>query len=100
MLVYEPPTVLEFRWGPTEILRFELAPEGGGTRLTFIDRFQELGKATRDAAGWHVCLDNLARRLGGEAPDTSVEAWRGIERWYRDAFPPEASTIGPPPGAV
>ena len=100
MLVYEPPAVLEFSWGPTEILRFELEPDGHGTRLTFVDRFEELGKATRDAAGWHVCLDNLARRLAGGPPDTSAEAWRIVEREYRATFPAEASTIGPPPGLV
>src|SRR5436309_5021572 len=33
MLVYEPPAVLEFRWGE-ERLRFELTPSGGGTNLT------------------------------------------------------------------
>ena len=31
-------------------------------RLTLINRFDEIGKAARDAAGWHACLDALLRR--------------------------------------
>ena len=32
MLVYDPPAILEFTWGP-DTLRFELQPEGDGTVL-------------------------------------------------------------------
>ncbi|ACL66090.1 Activator of Hsp90 ATPase 1 family protein [Anaeromyxobacter dehalogenans 2CP-1] len=60
----EAPRVLEYTWGDGE-LRWELEPLAGGTRLTLwhgIDRrFVSWG-----AAGWHVCLDVLDRRLAGE----------------------------------
>jgi uncharacterized protein YndB with AHSA1/START domain len=98
MLAYDPPSVLEFRWGDEETLRFELRPDGEGTALTFVNRFDQLGKAARDAAGWHVCLDNLARRLAGEEPDTSSEAWQGVHAGYVESFGPDASMIGPPEG--
>ena len=34
------------------------------TRLTLYDTLDERGKAARDGAGWHVCLDELEAALG------------------------------------
>jgi uncharacterized protein YndB with AHSA1/START domain len=98
MLVFDPPSVLEFRWGE-ELLRFELESEGdgAGTLLTFVNTFDELGKAARDAAGWHACLDILVHELAGEKPPWSpVERWEQVHADYVDRLGPEASTIGPP----
>jgi len=64
--------------------------------LTFVDTFDQLGKAADDAAGWHTCLDQLAYELeGGTAPWTVPERWKQVHRSYVDRFGPEASTIGP-----
>src|SRR6202011_971472 len=54
MVDFDPPSRMEFTWG-TDRLRIELRPDGDGTLLTLTDTFTELGKAARDAAGWHVC---------------------------------------------
>jgi len=97
MLVYAPPSVLEFVWGDDETLRFEVTPDGDGSVLTLFNTIDQVGKAARDGAGWHACLDVLAHHLDGEAPP-----WRPDERWaevhgqYVARFGPEASTIGPP----
>jgi uncharacterized protein YndB with AHSA1/START domain len=97
MLVYQPPSLLEFSWGGEEVLRFELEPDEDGTRLTFLDTFDELGKASRDAAGWHACLDVLVYHLAGEElPWKPRERWEEVHDIYVHTFPPEASTIGPP----
>ena len=72
MLAFQPPSLMEFRWGP-DILRLELRPVEGGTALTLLDTLEERGKAARDAAGWHVCLDGLAAHLGGEARGPGVD---------------------------
>ena len=94
--VFEPCTLLEFTWDD-EVLRFELAPgDEGGTVLRFVNTFGELGKAARDATGWHVCLDALEVDLDGGTP--SPGGWDEIQPRYVAAFPPEASTIGPPEG--
>jgi uncharacterized protein YndB with AHSA1/START domain len=96
MVVFEPPRLLEYRW-EDEHLRFELHPVDGGCELTFTTRFGEVGKAARDAAGWHVCLDLLEHSLDGTtAPWRSEEQWRPMQERYRKLFGPEASTIGPP----
>lgn len=97
MLRYEPPAVLEFRWGNDETLRFELQPDGDGCVLTFVNTFGELGKAARDAAGWHTCLDTLGYHLEGQpAPGTPAERWQYVNARYVERFGPEAATIGPP----
>jgi uncharacterized protein YndB with AHSA1/START domain len=99
MLAYDPPRVLEMRWGEGETLRFELQAVEGGTELTFLDALSELGKAARDAAGWHTCLDQLAVELdGGAAPWKPGERWAQVHGTYVERFGPEASAIGPPAG--
>ena len=97
--ISEPPELLEFRWG-TDTVRMELEPDGDGTKLTLLDTIDALGKAARDAAGWHACLDQLAAQLAGEPVPESMETWRAVHPGYVDAFGPEAATIGPPEGAV
>jgi uncharacterized protein YndB with AHSA1/START domain len=96
MLAYDPPSLLEFRWGE-ETLRFELQPDGDGTLLRFLNTFDGLGKAARDAAGWHSCLDQLAYHLGGETPPWSArERWQQVHPTYVEQLGPAAATIGPP----
>lgn len=94
VLVFEPPRVLEMRWGPDR-LRFEVTPRDDGCELTLIDTIDERGKASRDAAGWHVCLDRLEAAVDG-TPAPSSDGWKAVNREYVEKFGPEASTIGPP----
>jgi uncharacterized protein YndB with AHSA1/START domain len=95
MLAFEPPSVMELRWG-TDVVRIEVAADGDGTILTLTDRFADLGKAARDGAGWHECLARLDAHLAG-APEPDVDdTWPAVHPRYVDALGPEASTIGPP----
>jgi uncharacterized protein YndB with AHSA1/START domain len=97
MLVFDPPSVMEFTWG-TDLLRIELAADGAGTVLTLTDSFDDAGKAARDAAGWHECLDLLVSDLDGTPPPVQGETWLRVHPVYVGTLGPEASTIGPPPG--
>ena len=63
VLAVDEPKLLSYTWGDDEILRFELYPEGEGTRLVLSDQLQA-GWAARNAAGWDDCLDRLAGRPG------------------------------------
>jgi uncharacterized protein YndB with AHSA1/START domain len=93
VLAYEPESIVEFLWG-TDVIRLELTAEQGGTLLTLSDTFAERGKAARDAAGWHVCLDALEAELnGGGGRQTE---WQQVHPRYVESFGPEAATIGPP----
>ena len=98
MLAYEPPSHLELRWGP-DIVRLEVRPTDTGTELTLLDTLEEHGKAARDGAGWHTCLDALASSLDGQ-PDArgEMDRWSEVHDRYIESFGPEAATIGPPEG--
>jgi uncharacterized protein YndB with AHSA1/START domain len=96
MLVYDPPRAFEMNWGP-DVLRFELRAAAGGTELTLLDTLEAQGKAARDGAGWHVCLDSLAAHLRGEdAQRSSPSRWKAVHPRYVESFGAEAATIGPP----
>jgi uncharacterized protein YndB with AHSA1/START domain len=95
-ITYDPPNVLQFRWGD-ELLRFDLEADGSGTVLRFLNTFDELGKAARDAAGWHACLDILGHHVDGEEPPwRPEERWAEVHEWYVEKLGPEAAMIGPP----
>ena len=98
VLAFEPPSALEFRWG-TDTIRLEVAADGQGSVLTLLDTFDELGKAARDAAGWHECLDALEQALAGNQPSWAPgERWQAVHPGYVERFGPQAATIGPPGG--
>ena len=99
VLACEPPSLLEFRWGP-DVIRFEVVPNAEpatGCTFRLSDVFGELGKAARDAAGWHTCIDFLEHHLSGtEEPWTSGERWSAVHPGYVERFGPGAATLGPP----
>jgi uncharacterized protein YndB with AHSA1/START domain len=84
VLEVDEPHVLAFTWGD-DTLRFELSPEGRGTRLVLIDELPP-DSAARNAAGWEQCLD----RLAGLEP--AADGWRPRFERYAAAFEP---TLGP-----
>jgi len=98
MRVFQPPAVLEFTWGD-DLLRFELraTDDGNATVLDFVDVLEDVGKAARDGAGWHVKFDALEAHLAGEpAQPDEMDVWKPVHEAYVKQFPPEASTIGVP----
>jgi uncharacterized protein YndB with AHSA1/START domain len=98
MLSYQPPSLMEFRWG-TDIVRLELQPSGEGTVLTLLDTLDERGKGARDGAGWHTCLDALELELHGDTDArNALDRWHAVAPHYVESFGPEAATIGPPEG--
>jgi uncharacterized protein YndB with AHSA1/START domain len=100
MLAYEPPSLLEFTWGDDRV-RFELRPDAEGCLLTMTVALDEHGKAARDGAGWHVCLNALEADLSGAVDArTALDGWTTVQGWYIEHFGPEASTIGPPETAA
>jgi uncharacterized protein YndB with AHSA1/START domain len=100
VLAFDPPRMLELRWG-ADVIRFEIRPDGDGTEFTLLDTLEEVGKAARDGAGWHVCLDQLEHHLEGTTPAWSAsDRWREVHPSYVDELGPEAAAIGPPDGAL
>ena len=66
VLELDAPRRFAFLWGE-DLLRFDLAADGGATRLTMLHVLHGEGEdaAARTAAGWHVCLDAMEARLAG-----------------------------------
>jgi len=92
----ERPKFLEYNWGGFD-MKWELAPNGSGTRLTLwtsIDRrFISMG-----AAGWHVCFDVLSQLLDGDpmgrtvGPEClKVNGWQKLIGEYSKQFKTETS---------
>lgn len=64
MHVFDPPRVLEYTW-EGDLLRWELKPEGTGCLLIFTTIPADRANVSRDATGWHFCLDNLEASVDG-----------------------------------
>ena len=90
VLAVTEPTLLSYTWGADEVLRFELYPEGEGTRLVLTDQLQA-SWAARNAAGWEDCLDRLAGLA--VVPD----GWLRRFEAYRTAFEPAIGAQEGPP---
>jgi uncharacterized protein YndB with AHSA1/START domain len=93
MRAFEPMSLIEFAWGD-DIVRIELTPIDGGTRLTLTDTFTDYAKAARDAGGWHASLDNLGYSLDGLPKQE--DNWKTTMPWYLENFPPAATTAPVP----
>jgi uncharacterized protein YndB with AHSA1/START domain len=89
VLEVEEPRVLAFTWGD-DALRFELSPEGDGTRLVLIDELPP-DAAARNAAGWEQCLD----RLAGVEPE--ADGWQPRFERYAATFEPALGPQTPRP---
>jgi uncharacterized protein YndB with AHSA1/START domain len=96
----DPGRRLSFLWGG-DLLTLTVEAISEECRFILDDRLDDIGTAARTAAGWHTCLDRLdavvePTRAGSDAG----EGWKELFARYVDAFPSEASTKGPPAGAV
>jgi uncharacterized protein YndB with AHSA1/START domain len=93
----DPPTRFAFMWGEDH-LHFALEPadDGASCILRFTVELDARDKAARDAAGWHVCLDALERRLAGAEQDPSTGTsgpWREIYEEYQRRGVPAGAPI-------
>ena len=88
----EPPTLLEYTWG-TDELRWELAPSGGGTRLTLRHTVAAEGIVPKVAAGWHLCFDVAEHLLAGD-PVPTVRGQAAMEYGWQDLHDRYAAKLG------
>lgn len=95
VLEFDPPRLLAYTWAG-ELLRWRLTPDGDGCLLVFTDTMADRGKAARDGAGWHVCLEHLDALLD-RTPPPSGDRWKQCYDAYAESFGPEVATA-PLPG--
>jgi uncharacterized protein YndB with AHSA1/START domain len=62
----DEPRLFAFTWGDDH-LRWELHPDGDGTRLVLVHTFADRAGAASFAAGWHTCIAALGLALDGRA---------------------------------
>jgi uncharacterized protein YndB with AHSA1/START domain len=85
VLESDPPARLAFTWGE-QILRFELKPDGDGTRLVFTHALPR-AETAKTAAGWQLRLVLLEARLAGEPePGFDQAQWIELHEGYADQF--------------
>ena len=81
----------------------ELSPREDGCLLVLTHAFGDRFKAARDAAGWHVCLQWLARMLDGAPTGRGQDVegvprgWRELNRSYEQRFGIDPAEATPPP---
>ena len=103
------PTTLEYTWGD-DLLRWDLAPDTNGTRVTLRQTVKSPEWVPRVAAGWHLCTlvaDHLldgnpigrivgrdAKKYGWDALNEAYAGKLGIEAkgWPDEAFPDDTGT--------
>jgi uncharacterized protein YndB with AHSA1/START domain len=95
VLAVERPRLFAFLWGDDE-LRIELEPDGDGCRVSLTHLLSDAEEAARTAAGWHVCVDRLARRVAGE--DTEAPGPEPTPEWraHYDAYVERGLPSGAP----
>jgi uncharacterized protein YndB with AHSA1/START domain len=62
----DPPRLIAYTWGGDH-LRWELVPDGDGTRLLLLHTFDDRAGAASFGAGWHTCIVALDLALDGRA---------------------------------
>ena len=82
----DPPRRFSFTWGEDH-LHFAIEPieDGAACTLRSSVELDAKDKAARDAAGWHMCLDQLEQLLdGGPVPRPyDADEWRPIYEEYQ-----------------
>ena len=85
VLESERPRVLAYTWGG-QTLRFELEPDGDGTRLVFTHALPR-EETAKTAAGWQLCFVDLEARLAGaDSAGFDEERWTKLHEDYAEEF--------------
>jgi len=96
--VWDPPHVLEFTWSnthaPDSVIRYELAPEGSGTRLSFLHRHMPYVNSGLMLPGWHTYLAALGALLES-ASGLGPGAWRRMQAVYVDRYRLDGVALDP-----
>jgi hypothetical protein len=98
----EPPRTLEYSWdtgdAPATVVRWELSPDGSGTKLVLRHAGLQARWIGLVLPGWHNILERLAGLLAGAPKPDSMERWRELQAIYLAHYQLEGVMIDPPPG--
>ncbi|MFD8499688.1 SRPBCC family protein [Amycolatopsis sp. NPDC059657] len=89
VLECDPPSLFSFSWNE-DVLRWEISPDGDGSRLLFTHTFGRGEPAIaalaagRNAAGWDVCLAALEARLDGKTAEPPADWLTPMAAYVRE----------------
>lgn len=91
----DPPRLIEWLWiggfGPKSRMRWEIEPEGDGSRLIMRQQVADPPVTARTMAGWHKCLDRMEAILDGGEGRPDFESWI---RLFEDTYKPKVAAAG------
>jgi len=89
----EPGRVLEYSWSsgtePLRPVRWEIAPDGDGCRLTLVQKTPAGEDPGRACAGWEAHLEMLQAALEGVPIKFPFESFKAA----RDAYRPKVAAL-------
>ncbi|HEX4250279.1 MAG TPA: SRPBCC domain-containing protein, partial [Pseudonocardia sp.] len=92
---FDPPRLLEHEFG-SDVLRWELLPTAGGTRLVLRHSFADGAWSSALAAGWHICLDVADALLAG-APVGPIVGTAALDHGWDELNKGYAGVLGVAP---
>ena len=102
ILRWDPPRLLEHEWnveprpelptGEKSVVRWELARDGDGTRITLVHQRLTRRTATGFAPGIHAFLDRLTSQLGGEPIPDWISRVEAVRKYYPSAWRSSSSS--------
>jgi uncharacterized protein YndB with AHSA1/START domain len=91
----DPPRLIEWLWiggfGPASRMRWEIEPDGDGSRLVMRQQVADPPVAARSMAGWHKCLDRMQAILDGGEEPRDFEAWLKL---FEETYKPKVLAAG------
>jgi uncharacterized protein YndB with AHSA1/START domain len=89
----DPPRLIAYTWD-ADHLRWELHPDGDGTRLVLLHTFDDRAGAASFAAGWHTCVAALELALDGRAGEDPGLDHVALHERYVTQFGLDAGSVG------
>ncbi|HVG52070.1 MAG TPA: SRPBCC family protein [Xanthobacteraceae bacterium] len=85
---FDPPRKLAFTWQDSGDVTIELEAKGNEVLLTLIHRrLPNRSNLLGVSAGWHLHLDILVARMGGNEPAPIWDSWRRLRKEYEGRIP-------------
>ncbi|WP_381793218.1 SRPBCC family protein [Streptomyces niveus] len=81
----DEPRLFAFTWGEDH-LRWEIAPDGDGSRLSLVHTFGDRFGAASFASGWQVCVTALGQLLAGRPVDVEQDTRGTLHEAYVARF--------------